>query len=228
MTAPTRAARTSRYDAAMRLLVPAIALVAATGGAAHADLLSFRAEAHGGGGGGLGVAGAQKDNAFQRGARGGIYGAAVGLEILLVDAWVQHHQYAKSDGLIGTWTQFMVGMDVDVDTGVPEAKPGQKERGRPKGYFEAGLGLGFGVGTGQQVELPLDNGELTDKGFLAEAKLGAGYNLGPLASIGFVIPVSYGYYFKSGRGIVANDEDTHYQAVEAAFLVNFRLKLKIK
>lgn len=210
----------------MRLVYPAIALALALPGAAHADLLSFRAEAHGGGAGGAGVAGDQKDNAFQKGARGGAYGALVGVEVLFIDVWIQHHQYSDS-ALIGTWTQFMTGMDVDVDLGVPPEVKGGK-RGRASGYFEAGLGLGFGVGTGQQVELPLDNSEVTDKGFLAEAKIGAGKNLGPILSIGLLGTVSGGYFFKSGPGVVANDTGTHYQAVEAAVLVNLRLKLKLK
>lgn len=210
----------------MRFLLPAVVLACAVPATAHADLLSFRAEAHAGGGGGAGVAGSQKDHAFHKGARGADYGALVGVEVLFIDVWVQHHQY--NDGnLIGTWTQFMTGMDVDVDLGVPPAVKG-KERGRPTGYFEAGLGLGFGVGTGQQVVLPLDNAQVTDKGFLAEAKIGVGKNLGPIFSIGLLGTVNGGYYFKSGPGIVANDEGTHYQAVEAAALVNFRVKLKLK
>lgn len=213
------------YNGSMRRLLPLVA-VALAAGSAHADLLSLRLEAHGGGAGGAGVAGDQQDNAFQKKARGGGYGGLVGVEVLFVDVWVQHHQY--TDGkLLGTWTQFMTGMDVDVDLGVPAAAPG-KPHGRPRGYFEAGLGLGFGVGTGQQVMPPLDNSEITDKGFLLEAKFGAGWNLGPLFSLGFVVPVSGGYFFKSGPGVVANDQGTHYQAVEAAFLVNFRAKLKIK
>ncbi|MBK9029751.1 MAG: hypothetical protein IPL61_00155 [Myxococcales bacterium] len=209
----------------MRRLLPLVALALAAA-PAHADLLSLRLEAHGGGGGGVGVAGDQKDNAFQTGARGGVYGGLVGVEVLFIDVWVQHHQF-NNGGLTGTWTQFMTGMDVDVDLGVPAAKPG-KAHGRPAGYFEAGLGLGFGVGTGQQVVLPLDNGEVTDKGFVVEAKIGAGWNLGPLFSLGFVVPVSGGYFFKSGPGVVANDQGTHYQAIEAALLVNFRAKLKLK
>jgi hypothetical protein len=211
----------------MRLLLPAVVLAALVPATAHADLLSFRAEAHAGGGGGAGVAGDQQDHAFQKGARGAEYGALVGVEVLFVDVWIQHHQFATGDGLVGTWTQFMTGMDVDVDLGVPPEVKGQ-ERGRPSGYFEAGLGLGFGVGTGQQVMLPLDNAQVTDKGFLAEAKIGAGKNLGPILSIGLLGTVSGGYYFKSGPGIVANDTGTHYQAVEASALINLRIKLKLK
>jgi len=211
----------------MRSLLPAIVLATVVPvGAAHADLLSFRAEAHLGAGGGTGLAGDQKDNAFQKGARGAEYGALVGVEVLFIDVWVQHHQWNDGD-LVGTWSQFMTGMDVDVDLGVPATAPGGDKK-RPKGYFEAGLGVGFGVGTGQQVVLPLDNGEVTDKGFLAEAKIGAGLNLGPILSIGVVVPVSAGYFFKSGPGVVANDTGTHYQGLEASVLVNLRLKLKLK
>lgn len=47
-------------------------------------------------------------------------------------------------------------------------------------------------------------------------------------SLGFVVPISAGYYFKSGPGVAANDTGTHYEAVEAAFLVNARFKIKIK
>ncbi|MBE7450452.1 MAG: hypothetical protein HS111_16605 [Kofleriaceae bacterium] len=46
------------------------ALVATLAGTASADVLSLRAEAHGGGAGGLGVAGDRKDDAFQNNARG--------------------------------------------------------------------------------------------------------------------------------------------------------------
>ena len=217
------------YNGSMRRLLPLVA-VALAAGSAHADLLSLRLEAHGGGAGGAGVAGDQQDNAFQKKARGGGYGGLVGVEVLFVDVWVQHHQY--TDGkLLGTWTQFMTGFDVDIDLGkqplLPGAKKGTKAP-RPKGYAEVGLGLGFGLGTGQQVMLPLDNAQVTDKAFLIEAKLGAGYNLNRVLSVGFSLPLSFGYMFKSGPGIVANDDNNQYQAVSAALMLNLRFNLKAK
>jgi hypothetical protein len=205
------------------------AVVVGLAGTASADVLSLRAEAHGGGAGGLGVAGDRKDDAFQNNARGGAYGALVGVEFLFIDAWVQHHQYTDGS-LIGTWTQFMAGLDVNLDIGGGAKIPGSKDpeaRTKPKGYVELGLGVGFGVGTDRQVDPPLDNSEVNDKGFLAEAHVSAGANLGCALSIGVTLPVTAGYYFMSDQG-AANVTGTHYQAIEASLLVNLRLKLKLK
>jgi len=205
------------------------AIVVALAGSASADILSVRIEGHGGGAGGLGVAGDRKDDAFQNNARGGAYGGLLGVEVLFVDAWVQHRQY--NDGaLLGTWTQFMTGLDLDLPIGGGDPIPGKKDpdaKTPAKGYFELGLGLGFGVGTNRQVDPPLDNSEVNDKGFLVEGKLGAGYNLGSVASLGVLVPVTAGYYFMSDLG-TANNTGTHYQAIEAAFLVNLRFKIKVK
>ncbi|HVV82642.1 MAG TPA: hypothetical protein VHE35_06160 [Kofleriaceae bacterium] len=205
------------------------ALAALTLGAvspAAADVLSLRAELHGGAAGGTGVAGGAKDHAFFDGARGATYGALVGAEILFVDAWVEHHQY--NDGsLKGTWTQFMTGFDVDIDLAKPAARPGAKKP-LAKGYAELGVGVGFGLGTGQQVTLPLDNAQITDKAFLVEARFGAGYNFNRVVSLGFTLPVSYGYMFKSGPGVVANDDNNQYQSLQGALMVNLRFKLKAK
>jgi hypothetical protein len=203
-------------------------LVVAAMGTASADVFSVRAEGHGGGAGGLGVAGDRKDQAFQNNARGGAYGVLVGAEILFVDAWVQHHQY--NDGaLLGTWTQFMTGLDLDIPVGGGAPVPGKKdEKTKAKGYIELGVGFGFGVGTDRQVDPPLNNEQVGDKGFLVEGKFGAGTNLGSALSLGVLVPVTAGYYFISGEGMTANNTGTHYQAIEAAVLVNLRLKIKVK
>ncbi len=214
----------------LRLSSALCALALATASPAAADVFSLRAELHGGGAGGVGVAGGAKDNAFSTGARGATYGALVGAEILFLDAWIDHHQFTDGS-LIGTWTQFMAGFDVDIELGKPPLKPGAKagtKLGRAKGYVEAGLGFGFGLGTGQQVELPLDNAQITDKAFLIEARFGAGYNLNRVMAVGFTLPVSYGYMFKSGPGVVANDDGNQYQAVQGALMLNLRFLLKAK
>lgn len=212
------------------------ALVATLAGSASADVLSLRAEAHGGGAGGLGVAGDRKDDAFQNNARGAAYGVLVGAEIMFVDVWVQHRQYLRAgaepgvDRFAGTWTQFMTGLDLDLDLGGGEPVPGSKDPDKKtpaKGYLELGLGVGFGVGTDRQVDPPLDNAQVSDKGFLAEARFGAGANFGGMVSLGVAVPVTAGYYFMSDTG-AANNTGTHYQAIEAAFLVNLRLRLKVK
>jgi hypothetical protein len=210
-------------------LAPAVLL--ATAGSARADVLSLRVEGHLGGAGGAGLGGGQEasDAAFFDGATGATWGFLVGLEALFVDAWVEHHQYADQDDFLGTWTQFMVGLDLDVERtkGPPKGEDG-KPTGEKKrtGYFEFGLGVGFGVGTGQQVDPPLDASEVTDRGFLVEGKLGAGiYVANGLLGVGVSLPVQAGYFFKSG---FANDADNQYYGAQGALLLVVRGKIKLK
>lgn len=207
-------------------VVPAVIALAALGAApaaARADVLSLRVEGHGGGAGGAGIGGAQRDEAFFNGARGPAYGFLVGIEALFVDVWVDHHQILAGDPL-STWTQFMAGFDLDHELRKPRPEGGGE--GKQTGYFEVGVGLGFGVGTGQQVELPLNAAQVSDRAFLIEGKLGAGMTLGRgTIGLGVSLPVSVGYFFKSG---FANDADNHYWGAQAALLVVVRGKIKLK
>jgi hypothetical protein len=193
---------------------------------ARADVASLRAEIHGGVAGGAGVGGDRKDDAFSAGSPPGAYGALIGLELLFIDAFIEHHQFTDGDEL-STWSQLGVGFDVDIDVGAPPQIKGEEPK-PGKGYVELGLYAVFGVGTGQQVDPPLDNSELTDKAFLLEARIGAGWRLGRFARIGLTVPVSGGYYIKSGEGAAVNDVGTHYQAINAAALLTLRLDLKLK
>ena len=209
------------------LLVPLLVLVAARD--ARADVASLRLEGHLGGAGGTGLGGAQKDEAFFEGARGGAYGALVGIEILFVDVWVEHHQFVTPSKFLGTWTQFMTGLDLDLegrkDVSKAEAKKG--EEGAKKSYMEVGIGFGYAVATGQQVDPPLDASEVTDKGFLVEGRFSAGLWVGEHAGLGLgiTIPISAGYFFKQG---FANDVANHYYQAEAAALLVVRGKIKLK
>jgi hypothetical protein len=203
-------------------LVVAAAAVAPR--AAHADLFSARADLHVGGSGGAGLGGAQKDNAYFGDAPHGAYGALVGVQALIADAYIDHTQYTDGSR-VTTWTQFALGVRVDVKTGAPPKEKGAVEEPKPTGYFELGVHAAFGLGTGQQVSPPLDNAQITDKAFLLELRGGFGKILGNGFRIGLTIPVSGGYFFKSGNGATANDTGTHYTGLEAAALLTFGLQL---
>src|SRR5262247_1871336 len=99
------------------LLVPA---------AARADVFAARAELHVGGAGGVGIGGDQKDSAFFAKAPNGAYGALVGAQFLIADAYIDHTQYTDGSR-IATWTQFAAGVRVDVKTGAPPHEKGQPE-----------------------------------------------------------------------------------------------------
>jgi len=202
-------------------LVAAVLLVPA---AASADVASIRVEAHGGGSFGTGLSGDAKDTAFFKESPHAAYGALVGVEFLFIDVWIQHHQFTNGDRLT-TWTQFSTGMDIQVpfgDEGQPDV---QGKRPGAKNYAELGFGLGFGLGTGQQVDPPLDNGEITDKALIVEGDLAIGHKLNKLMDVGVRVPVGYGYFLKNG---VANDLSNHYQGFQAQVLLYLRLKLDIE
>lgn len=213
-------------------LATTVAALALGAGPARADVLSFYAHGSGGVATGKGIEGDRKDDAFHRGARGPTYGARVGVEIVFLDVWVEHMQFLEGGEVDGTFTTFMTGIDVNVGVGGSKGSSrnevGEEVGGYSAGYVELGTGLGFGFGTGQQVDPPLDNSELTDKGALVEARAGAGVHLSPSWSLGLTVPVQAGYMIKSGAGATANDLGTHYTEVSAAALVTLRLDLKLK
>jgi len=213
-------------------LLAATLLVPAT---ASADVLSMRIEAHTGPAGGNGVSGDRKDEAFHDGASGLSYGFIVGLEALWIDVWVEHNQYQDSDGLAGTWTQFMTGIDYRFDLGEKTRGGSFDADGKITGdnlysplFAELGAGVGFGVGTGQQIMPPLDNSEISDKGFLLQGHLGVAYRLSRLMSLGAVVPVQTALMFKNDDGAAANDLSTQYRSLQYAFLLNFRINLQIR
>lgn len=184
---------------------------------ASAGIIDVYGQLQGGGMYGQGVAGGQKDNDFFQGAAGPAAGFKLGAEVMFIDAWVEHDEYLDGSGLLGTWTQLMVGFDVDVPLGTPA--PGKT----PRLFGDLGIGVGYGMGTGQQVELPLDNGQLSDKGFVGELRFGLEYRLNRMLSLGLSVPVTYGYLFKNLTD--ANDEDNQYQSVHATGLVYLKLHL---
>jgi hypothetical protein len=129
----------------------------------------------------------------------------------------------------------MAGLDTQIDIGARDRGGSHDADGNPTGddryaalFADLGMGVGFGVGTGQQVEPPLNNRQLTDKGFVAQIHVGMGYRLSRMLSLGVTLPVQAGYLFKSGEGAVANDQSTQYASVQAAVLFNLRLDVTVK
>jgi len=197
---------------------------------ARADVLSGYAQAQAGGASGVGLVGDLKDDAFHANAEGFTYGALVGVEIIFVDVWIEHNQFVRGTDFAGTWTQFMTGLDIQFDLGPTRGgetlKSGRIKGGHSQYYGEFGFGLGFGVGTGQQVDPPLDNSELTDRGFLFQAQVGGGFRLNKVFSLGLSLPMQAAYMLKADAP--ANELDTNYTSMQAALLFNARLKWQIK
>ena len=195
-----------------------LGLVCALAAPARADVVRLFGEVHGGGMYGVGTAGDQKDAAFFKQSPHGAYGARLGAEVLFADLWIEHHQFTDGSRLT-TWTKF--GLGVHFQLGLGSEKDKKENKG---GYVELSTGLFFGVGTGQQVKPPLDNAQLSDKGFEAEAAIGFGTHLSKNFDFGVTVPVSYGYFFKQGA---ANDVSNHYQGVQGEALLVLRAQVGI-
>ncbi|RMH39551.1 MAG: hypothetical protein D6689_16195 [Deltaproteobacteria bacterium] len=200
---------------------------------ARAGVFELDAQIHTGGMYGKGIAGDRKAEAFHQGARGFTYGAKVGVEVLFIDGWIEHNQFYDGDRVDGTWTQFMLGFDVKFDMG---DKVGAKPRGDDdrfsRGFGELGIAAGFGVGTGQQVEPPLDNAQVTDKGFVAQAHLDFGYRLSRTVSVGLHLPFQVGWLLRSepapmGPDPTANEPSNWYGSVQASALVTLRMNFSL-
>lgn len=185
--------------------------------AASAEVFKLYGEARGGGMYGSGLSGDQKNVAFFQKSKGLGYGAAIGGRFLILDVNIKHMQYRHS-GDLSTWTQFNGGLDFAVDMGSAADKKANKGA-----YVEMGMFVGFGVGTGAQIDPPLDATEVTDKGFFLEGQLGFGKHLSKIFDIGVVVPVSWGYFFKSGA---ANDMSNQYQSIQLDALLTLRANIR--
>jgi hypothetical protein len=211
----------TRDNLPMGRALASVMFAAALASPASADVLKLFGEVHGGGMDGWGVSGDQKNSAFFQASPHVTYGALVGVEVLLFDALIEHHQYTDGSRLT-TWTQFGIGIHQVFDTG------SDQDRKAGKGsYVEFGANLWFGLGTGQQVVPPLDNAQITDKGFLAEARLGFGKHLSSNFDLGLIVPVSYGFFFKSGNGAGANNTSNQYRGAEVEGLLALRAKISL-
>ena len=208
----------------MRATVLTLAALAAAPAPARADVAVLMGNVHGGGMFGKGTGGDQKDEAFFANAPNGAYGLTVTGRFLFLAAEITHRQYSfvggEDENSLRTWTQFSAGVDFEVGLGSTQEK---KER---KGTFlQLSAMAGFGLGTGQQVEPPLDNGEITDKGFMLGGKLALGTHLSKHFDLGLMVPAQYGYFFKNG--VAVNDVSNHYQGIHVEALVFLRLYLKL-
>jgi hypothetical protein len=198
-------------------LLVVLALLLAPG-LATAEVFKLYADVGGGGAFGKGIAGTYKDDAFFANAKGGAASFLVGGRFLILDVNIRHSQLING-GETETWTQFNGGLNFGMDSGTEEEKKQFKG-----GYFEMGAAIAFGLGTGAQVMPPLDNSEVTDKGFMLEGRLGFGKHLGKFFDIGVSVPVSWGYFFKTGGG--ANVMDNQYQAVQVQALLVLRANIR--
>ena len=93
-------------------------------------------------------------------------------------------------------------------------------------YFEFGAGLWYGIGTNAQVNPPLDKAQVSEQGFIGEARIGFGKHLSEIFDFGVVVPVSYGYFHRDSAG-AANMLTSDYRGFELEGLLALRANIRL-
>jgi len=189
-----------------------IALLAALAAPAHASPLQLRADLRLGAASGWGLGGAQKAHDFFDQTRGATYGVLVGLRVLFADVWLEHDQFTDFSSVKGTWTELVIGavMTVPLMDAVD---------------LNIGFGGSFGVGTGRQIQPPLDNAQISDKGLIGDVSVGLEYRVNRFLAVGTAVPAGWGYLLKNDAPVT--DTSSHYTTfrVMALGYVGLRLGL---
>jgi hypothetical protein len=208
----------------LRASLLSLTVLAGLANRADADILVIHGSIQGGGMFGDGISGTQKGEDFFKNAPNGAYGATVGARFIFFAAEITHRQYAfvggEAEDSLRTWTHFALGVDFDVSLGDTQQK--QKREGP---FLSISAMAGFGLGTGQQVDPPLDNSEVTDKGFTLGGKFAFGKHLGKNLDFGLMVPAHYHYMFKTLGAV--NDVNNHYQGFAIEALLFLRVYIKI-
>jgi hypothetical protein len=195
----------------MRRILSLCALLAAAG-AAHAGPLELHADLRVGAASGWGLGGAQTDHDFFAQTRGGTYGVLVGLRVLFADVWIEHDQFTDFSSVNGTWSALGLGAVMSIP--MMDAL-----------NLNIGFGASFGVGTGRQIQPPLDNAQISDKGLIGEISVTLEYRLNRFVAIGGTVPAGWGYMFKNDTPI--NDSSSQYSTfrIQALGYVGLRFGL---
>lgn len=132
--------------------------------------------------------------------RGGAMGFEVGAKLLVLDLSANFLQVINGDGRVGTLTQLLLGVEIDIPIG-----SGRSNQGRNRTILRPGISGGFGFGTPGPVDPPLDNSQISDKGFVSQLKIGVEHFLNPYVGLGVEGDLGY-HYFLGGQVITSNKD----------------------
>jgi hypothetical protein len=175
------------------LVAAAVLAMAGTAGRAEARVFDLRAGVRAGGIDGWGSSSTTPD--FFNHTSGGAAGFELGARLLIFDVSANFLQVLNSNGRVGTLTQLLGGIQIDVPVG--QAK---LPNGKSQNIFRPGFVAGFGFGTAGPVHPPLDNAQVSDKGIVSQIEIGYEHFLGPFLGIGVEGDLGW-HYFLGGQVI---------------------------
>jgi hypothetical protein len=145
-------------------------------------------------------------------------GVKLGVRLFVVDFSIRFLQMIDSHGAASTLSTALLGSTLEI----PLVGGGQDVTGHPRRLevvLRPGLGAGFALGTPAPVHLPIDNAQLSAKGFLVEGSCGVERLFGPYFGIGATLEGGYHYLF--GQSATLNSSSDRSQGWQLAIFTTF-------
>lgn len=147
-------------------------------------------------------------------------GFEVGAEVLFLDFMINGTRIfdasadSEGDSGGGFFFQFLTGLDGDFRVGDAHDSPL---------FLRAGVNTGVALGTHRRVKPPLDNAQVSDKGFVFNGVVALDYHLGKLFVLGVEFSPGYHYFFPGGdstkdQSVNGNDQSQGMHMLGMAFL----------
>lgn len=148
------------------------------------------------------------------------FGFEVGAEILFLDFMVNGTRIfdraadSRGEDGAGYFFQFLTGIDGDFAIGEGED---------PSTFLRIGVNGGAALGTHRKVKPPLDNAQVSDKGFVVNGVIALDYHLGKLFVVGLEFMPGWHYFFPGGdsdknQSVNGNDQSKGVHMMGMAFL----------
>ena len=147
-------------------------------------------------------------------------GFEVGAEVLFLDFMINGTRIfdRAADGVgesgAGHYFQFLTGIDGDFAIG---------DGSDPSLFLRVGVNGGFALGTHRKVKPPLDNAQVSDKGFVTNGLVSLDYHLGKLFVLGVELSPGYHFFFPGGdstkdQSVNGGDQSQGLHMLGMAFL----------
>jgi hypothetical protein len=156
--------------------------------ASHAKVLDLWAGGHLGAVGGSG-SGDTADADFFSSVHGAGAGFDFGAQLLFLNFEVRFTQVMGGAPGNGSLTQFLAGADGEIAL---------DSLLRPVLFLRIGGWSGIALGTPAPVDLPLDNPQVSHKGFVVSGVAALDYHVNPFVTMGLEVSPGYHYFFPGG------------------------------
>jgi hypothetical protein len=132
-------------------------------------------------------------------------GVNLGVKLLVFDLSANFTQFFDGNGRSGTLTQLLFGLNIDVPVGNDKFQEGV-ERGKSRNIIRPILNFGVAAGTPEPVRPPLDNAQISDKGFVSYMAVGYEHFLNEFIGVGAQVDYGYHYFVGGGKSMLAANQ----------------------